>query len=215
MVEYVHVPLHDSICYPRTKQYSLHRSSLSPGIIHHSSTMYRLILHSRHVRHPSLFRTNGKWDIVIRRDCLSVWANLAFRFYFHEHTRKIGIWAWAFVISPYLGPFLSAIISNFKPWRTSFWIDFLIVGLALTFVTFLGDETLYDRDNMEIQPPKPQGWLNYKVKTLTGIYGAKCKGRVTVWQSTKDLLFLLTRPYFLFICCIAPLPLPKASSEFD
>lgn len=83
----------------------------------------------------------------------------ACRFFFHEHARKIGIWAWAFVISPYLGPFLSAIISNFKPWRTSFWIDFLIVGLALTFVTFLGDETLYDRDNTDIQTPKPQGFL--------------------------------------------------------
>jgi len=65
-------------------------------------------------------------------------ANPAFRFFFHEHARKIGIWAWAFVIAPYLGPFLSAIISNYKPWRTSFWIDFMIVGLALFFVTFLG-----------------------------------------------------------------------------
>jgi len=65
-------------------------------------------------------------------------ANPTPRFFFHEHARKIGIWAWAFVISPYLGPFLSAIISNYKPWRTSFWIDFLIVGLALAFVTFLG-----------------------------------------------------------------------------
>ena len=122
------------------------------------------------------------------------------RFFFHEHARKIGIWAWAFVISPYLGPFLSAIISNYKPWRTSFWIDFMIVGLALTFVTVLGDETLYDRDNLDEQPVKPTGFLNYKVQMLTGIYGAKCKGRTTVLQSTRDLFYLLTRPYFACLC---------------
>jgi MFS family permease len=123
-------------------------------------------------------------------------------FFFHEHARKIGIWAWAFVISPYLGPFLSAIISNFKSWRVSFWIDFMIVGLALFFVTFLGDETMYDRDNMDEQPAKPTGYLNYRVQMLTGIYGGKCRGRVTVWQSTKDLFFLLTRPYFACMCSI-------------
>ena len=122
-------------------------------------------------------------------------------FFFHEHARKIGVWAWAFVISPYLGPFLSAIISNFKSWRDSFWIDFMIVGMALCFVTFLGDETIYDRDIPEEQPPKPTGYLNYRFQMLTGIYGSKCRGRVTVWQSTKDLFFLLTRPYFACCCC--------------
>jgi hypothetical protein len=91
------------------------------------TTMYRPQLHPRHVPTPP--------------------NNLTCRFFFHEHARKIGIWAWAFVISPYLGPFLSAIISNYKPWRTSFWIDFLIVGLAVVFVTFLGDETLSNSES--------------------------------------------------------------------
>jgi MFS family permease len=126
-------------------------------------------------------------------------------FFFHEHARKIGIWAWAFVISPYLGPFLSAIIANFQPWQTSFWIDFMIIGMALCFVTFLGDETLCDRDNVDKQPAKPTGWLNYRIQILSGVYGYHCKGRTTVWQSTKDLFFLLSRPYFLCIC--SPFPL--------
>jgi len=125
-------------------------------------------------------------------------------FFFHEHARKIGVWVCAFVISPYLGPFLATVISNHKPWRTTFWIDFMIIGLALVFVTFLGDETMYDRDSIDEQPPKPKGWLNYRVKILTGVYGYKCKGRTTVWQSTKDLFFLLTRPYFLCLCSIIP-----------
>jgi len=123
-------------------------------------------------------------------------------FFFHEHARKIGIWASAFIISPYLGSFLAAIISNYKSWRIAFWIDFTIIGLALILVTFLGDETMYDRDAVDKQPSKPKGWLNYRVKILTGIYGYQCHGRTTVWQSTKDLFFLLTRPYFLCLCSI-------------
>ena len=147
--------------------------------------MYRSQFYSRHVFCPSPVFSD-------------------FRFFFHEYARKIGIWAWAFIIAPYLGPFLSAIISNYKPWRTSFWIDFMIVGLALSFVTFLGDETMYDRHNLDGQPPKPTGWLNYKIQMLTGVYGTKCKGRTTVWQSMKDLFYLPTRPYFLCLCCISP-----------
>jgi len=145
------------------------------------------------------------WIKLYPRHVHLIRSRLTNRFFFHEHARKIGIWAWAFVISPYLGPFLSAIISNFKSWRTTFWIDFLIVGLAVTFVTLLGEETLYDRDNLDVQPPKPMGYLNYRFQVLTGIYGAKCKGRTTVWQSTVDLAFLLTRPYFLCLCGISPL----------
>jgi hypothetical protein len=80
----------------------------------------------------------------------------------------------------------------------------MIVGLAVTFVTLLGEETMYDRDNLDIQPPKPTGYLNYRFQMLTGIYGAKSKGRTTVWQSTQDLFFLLTRPYFLCLCCKFP-----------
>ena len=122
------------------------------------------------------------------------------RFFFHEHARKIGIWAWAFVTSPFLGPFLSAVISNYESWRFAFWIEFTIVGMALTFVTFLGDETLYDRNTIEQQPPKPTGYFKYRVQILSGYYGAKCIGRTTVWKSTKDLFYLMTRPYFLCLC---------------
>jgi len=182
LVGYVYVPLDDPLCDIGAQQYCLYCRALSSGSFHNSTPMYRSQFYSRHV-------------FIV----LNVFDN---RFFFHEHARKIGIWAWAFVISPYLGPFLSAIISNFKSWRDSFWIDFMIVGLALFFVTFLGDETLYDRDNIDEQPPKPTGYLKYRVQMLTGVYGAKCKGRVTVWQSTKDLFFLLTRPYFACLCGI-------------
>ena len=144
------------------------------------------------------------WSEFYSRHVLSSRILTNYRFFFHEHARKIGIWACAFVISPYLGSFLSAIVSNYKSWRTSFWIDFVIVGLALAFVTFLGDETMYDRYNLDEQPRKPTGFLNYKAQMLTGIYGSKCKGRRTVWQTIKDLFYLLTRPYFLCLCCISP-----------
>jgi hypothetical protein len=46
----------------------------------------------------------------------------------------------------------------------------MIVGLALTFVTLFGEETLYDRDNLDIQPPNPTGYLNFRFQMLTGIW---------------------------------------------
>jgi len=124
------------------------------------------------------------------------------RFFFHEHARKIGIWASAFIISPYLGYFLSSIISTYKSWRTTFWIDFMIIGLALAFVTFFGEETMYNRDSLDEQLPKSTAFLTHKVQLLSGLYGAKCTGRKTVFQSAKELFFLLTRPYLLCLCSI-------------
>jgi MFS family permease len=146
--------------------------------------MYRVKLHSRYVR--------------LSCSCLIG------RFFFHEHARKIGIWGMAFVISPFLGPFLSGIISNSESWRVTFWIEFMIVGLALTYVALLGEETLYDRDNVDVQPPKPTGYLNHRFQMLTGIYGAKCKGRTTLWKSTQNLIWLPTRPYFFCLCSRFP-----------
>lgn len=170
---------------------------MSPRNSHHCSTMYRSQLYSGYV-HPPLNHCS-----LIMADC---------RFFFHERTRKIAIWACAFIISPYLGHFLSAIVLNYKSWRTSFWVDFLITGLALTFVTFLCDETIYDHDSIG-QPPKPTGFLSYKVQMLSGWYGAQCKGRPTMWQTTTDLFFLLTRPYFLCLCCSLPIFYPKMRAD--
>jgi hypothetical protein len=81
------------------------------------------------------------------------------------------------------------------------WINFLFIGLALTLTVLFGEETMYDRDNLDEQPSKPNGLLTYKLHMLTGVYGVKCKGQTTLWQSAKDLAFLLTRPYFNLLCC--------------
>jgi hypothetical protein len=84
------------------------------------------------------------------------------------------------------------------------WINFLFIGLALTFTVLLGEETMYDRNNIEEQPPRPTGLLNHKLQMLSGYYGVRCKGRTTVWQSVKNLVFLLSRPYFALLCCTTP-----------
>jgi hypothetical protein len=72
--------------------------------------------------------------------------------------------------------------------------------MALLFVTFLGDETMYDRETAEKQPRKPSGWFKYRIHILSGYYGSKCKERKTIWRSMLDMLYLLTRPYFLLLC---------------
>lgn len=77
--------------------------------------------------------------------------------------------------------------------------------MALLFVTFLSDETMYDRDTIEKQPQKPAGLLKNRLHILSGYYGYKCKDRTTVWRSMLDMLYLLTRPYFLLLCGILQL----------
>jgi len=37
-------------------------------------------------------------------------------FFFHERARKINIWAAFFVMSPYMGPLLTAFMMTTKPW---------------------------------------------------------------------------------------------------
>jgi hypothetical protein len=49
LVEYVYVPFHDSFRYSRSEQHGIHCGEVSPRIIHHSSTMYWTLIHSRYV----------------------------------------------------------------------------------------------------------------------------------------------------------------------
>lgn len=66
-------------------------------------------------------------------------------FYFHEHARKINIWAGFMVTSPYFGPLFTAFIINTQPWQWAFGVYTIASGLGLLSVVFFLDETYYDR----------------------------------------------------------------------
>src|SRR6478735_1422301 len=45
-------------------------------------------------------------------------------FIFHERARKINIWAAFIILSPYMGPLLTAFIITTLPWPVAFWVYF-------------------------------------------------------------------------------------------
>jgi MFS family permease len=121
-----------------------------------------------------------------------------------EHARKIGIWIWAVIFSPYLGPFLSSLIAEYSDWRTSVWTLFGLFGLAVVLVVLFADETIYDRKHAKEQPPRPEGFLRDRFESLVGIRGWKATHRPSGWKEFGALWHIMTRPYFLLVLCMHP-----------
>jgi MFS family permease len=110
-------------------------------------------------------------------------------FYFHEHARKINIWASLVIISPYLGPMFSAFITITLKWQWAFAIYSIMSGLCLLALVLFGDETYYDRTIPTSEQP-PRG---SKLMRLVGI---------SQWQSRKQrstLTQALARPFLIII----------------
>ncbi len=85
-------------------------------------------------------------------------------FFFHEHayvvsrsssfsfttdgifdSRKINTWTAFIIVSPYMGPLLSAFMLTKLDWEWPFWILTIIIGLCVLGIASLIDETYYDR----------------------------------------------------------------------
>lgn len=66
-------------------------------------------------------------------------------FFFHEHARKINIWAAFTILSPYFGPLIAAFIISTQKWQWAFGVVTIETGLCLIAVVILVDETFYDR----------------------------------------------------------------------
>ena len=67
-------------------------------------------------------------------------------FFFHEHPRKINIWAGSTIISPYVGPLIAAfIVSQYKTWPNVFWVCTGLTAFAWLLVILFMDETIYNR----------------------------------------------------------------------
>ncbi|GAB7348120.1 hypothetical protein MBLNU459_g6138t1 [Dothideomycetes sp. NU459] len=77
-------------------------------------------------------------------------------FFFHEHARKIGVWAAMFLLAPYFAPLLgNFIIGGTGEWRPVFWMVFGVCCLDLVLIVLFADETWYRRDlEREKQPAR-------------------------------------------------------------
>ena len=66
-------------------------------------------------------------------------------FFFHEHPRKINIWTGAVIVSPYLGPLISAFLVYYKTWPDVFWVSASLDALCLLLILAFMDESIYNR----------------------------------------------------------------------
>lgn len=115
-------------------------------------------------------------------------------FFLHERARKINIWACAFLIGPYLGPFISAFLAEKESWQNVFAVLCGFYGFSVLAIVLLFDETLYDRDN----PKKRAGGFGGRVMLLLGVTGwRESAGRPSVWTVMWHQAVLICKPYVL------------------
>ncbi|KAH7201386.1 MFS transporter [Fusarium oxysporum] len=121
-------------------------------------------------------------------------------FFFHERARKINIWAAFIILSPYMGPLLTAFIITTQSWPIAFWVYFAEVrpatvfitlsskltlpqqtSLALTFTILFVEETYYDRRITAANQPLRGsrvanlfGFAQYQSRHLRNSFGQAC-----------------------------------------
>ena len=114
-------------------------------------------------------------------------------FFFHEHARKIGLWAALFLLAPYFGPMLANfIIARTDEWRNVFWLVFAIIALDLALIILFGDESWYRRDiPQEEQPDRGNRLLR-----LIGIWQLKVHKKyfLSIWVSCHRLVAVFIKP---------------------
>ena len=117
-------------------------------------------------------------------------------FFFHEHARKIGIWACIFLASPYVGPFLGGfmVFGLNERWRPVLWLVFAYCASMLIAVIAFGHETWYDR-SLAVQPERTTTGILGRVYDLTGVTAFRQrKYKMSVWNAVARLLEVFTKP---------------------
>jgi len=120
---------------------------------------------------------------------------------FHERTRKINIWSYSFLAGPYIGAFVSGLIITKLSWRQDFGILSAMYGFSFILIMLLGDETLYDEENDadKINKQPERALISQQALLVTGITGAKEKGRPSVFTVLKHTISIGLRPQVLVI----------------
>lgn len=114
-------------------------------------------------------------------------------FFFHEHPRKINYVEFPIILSPYLGPLITAFIEYKVSWRWGFWVCTVLWGIGWLLIAGLLDETYYDRAiPEEQQAPRRSRWFR-----LIGVEQFKAA------RSAKRPLSVMLQPIML----ITKLPL--------
>ncbi|PGH27551.1 hypothetical protein AJ80_00792 [Polytolypa hystricis UAMH7299] len=123
-------------------------------------------------------------------------------FFFHERARKINIWAFCFLMGPFIGPFFSGLLMEKINWRQAFGILAGLYAFSCGLVAVFGEETLFDRNIR--QGPLTSGGVWGRIELLTGIAGVRATGRPTLWTVSKHLAAIAILPQLLGPGCTTP-----------
>lgn len=89
-------------------------------------------------------------------------------FYVHERARKTNVWAAFVVVSPYLGPLITAFIISTQKWQVAFGVYTCMTGLCLIAQILFAEETFYNRKLPAEQQPERSPGIGGKVARLIG-----------------------------------------------
>ncbi|CAE6430140.1 unnamed protein product [Rhizoctonia solani] len=121
-------------------------------------------------------------------------------FFWHQEARKVNIWTFSFVVSPFLGPFLFGFLVERQTWRWAYGIGCIYSGIILALIVLFLDESMYDRKYFPAPAPPTKG-LRYRFETLVGITGVKMyKYRVPISTAMWRPFGTLLNPRILLAC---------------
>ncbi|GAA5979068.1 hypothetical protein JCM10908_002794 [Rhodotorula pacifica] len=130
--------------------------------------------------------------------CVGLWV-ISDMFPFHLQARKTTLWILGFVVSPFVSPFLLGYMIEHTSWRAVYWVGVGYTGLVVLLLTFVMEETMYDR-HLPVVPPRHATGLRYRIDTLIGITGARmAKYRPSIFAGFASIFDVLWRPYALMI----------------
>ncbi|OAL74087.1 hypothetical protein A7D00_2117 [Trichophyton violaceum] len=119
-------------------------------------------------------------------------------FFFHEHARKINVWSSFIIVSPYLGPLLTAFIINTQIWQWAFGVYSIETGLCFIAIILFMDETYYDRKLPVDQRPV----LVSRWKRLVGIEQWQSRHQRNGFKDAFMRPFIVIAKPAMLISCI-------------
>ncbi|CEL60851.1 putative MFS-type transporter C1271,10c OS=Schizosaccharomyces pombe (strain 972 / ATCC 24843) GN=SPBC1271.10c PE=1 SV=1 [Rhizoctonia solani AG-1 IB] len=125
-------------------------------------------------------------------------------FFWHQEARKVNIWTFSFVVSPFLGPFLFGFLVERQTWRWAYGIGCIYSGVVLALIVLFLEESsycsMYDRKYFPAPSPPTKG-LRHRFETLVGITGIKMyKYRVPFSTAVCRPFATLLDPRILLAC---------------
>ncbi|KAG2339662.1 MFS general substrate transporter [Suillus weaverae] len=120
-------------------------------------------------------------------------------FPFHLQARKLNIWTFGFIISPFLSPFAFGFLVARMSWRWAYGIGSLYSAVVVLLIGLFMEETMYDRHlDSDLQRILPG--IQYRLETLIGITGYKMAKYRSRWSEIVwGCLNVVWRPQFILV----------------